>query len=170
MRHHVFVLGLALLGCPKPIDPPLELEAATTDACAGEACAAEVAPGPCTYDDECPKAEICDGGECLSQVSPAPRDLCGVPAIHFGRASARLSPNNQVRLAAALACLLEREVIELGACVDGSEAPELADLRARSVSGLLTSLGVAPERLRVGPCPTSGTSSSPRRVELRSPN
>jgi hypothetical protein len=151
------VLVLGLLGCPKPIDPPQHVEPASTTSTVEP-------PGSCTYDDECPAAEICDGGECLRESEPASADPCGVPAIQFARGSARLSPNNQRRLVDALACLAELPVIELVACVDPGEAPELAQRRATSVIGLLGSLGVPGDHLRVADCPTS----SGRSVQLRS--
>jgi hypothetical protein len=157
------VLVLGLLGCPKPIDPPQFEPASTTSTCEGDACEVEP-PGPCTYDDECPAAEICDGGECLREAELASGDSCDVPAIQFARGSARLSPNNQRRLVDALACLGELPVIELVACVDPGEAPELARRRAASVIGLLGSLGVPGDHLRVADCPTS----SGRSVQVRS--
>jgi hypothetical protein len=168
MRRCSLVLApvmLVMLACPKPIDPPHEVEpASTTSPCEGEACDRESTPGPCTYDDECPRSEICDGGECLLVPASATDDLCGLPAIQFARDSARLSPNNQLRLADALTCMRELGVIEIAACVDPGEDPELAERRATSVIGLLTSLGLPAEHLRVAGCPTS----SGRQVQLRS--
>ncbi|MFV8751236.1 hypothetical protein ACNOYE_11895 [Nannocystaceae bacterium ST9] len=151
MTRWPIALSLALLGCPKPIDPPREVEVASTSA----APVVEVeAPSRCVYDDECPRGEICDGNECLlAPDSDAP--TCGVPAIQFARGSAKLSPNNQLRLAAAIDCLRELATLELAACVEPSEDPELAERRGASVIGLLTSLGVPGERLRVSECPTS---------------
>jgi hypothetical protein len=159
-RTLVIATALTLLGCPKPIDPPQEIEPASTTSTPEP----EPIPGPCTYDDDCPRAEICDGGECLQEPTPTSATAtCGLSAIHFARGSARLSPNNQVRLADALGCLRELTILELTACTDPNEDPELAPRRAASVVGLLTNSGVPADRLRVAACPTS----SGRHVELR---
>lgn len=164
-RRSLVLLALALLACPKPIDPPNDVVfMSTTGNCEGETCEVEPPPGPCTYDDECPRAEICDGGECLLEPAIASEsDPCGVPAIHFARDSARLSPNNQHRIAEALACLRELDGLELVACIAPDEDPELAARRGASVIGLLESLGVPADHLRVADCPTS----SGRLVQLR---
>lgn len=164
LARSLVIVALALLGCPKPIDPPQTIDPASTTSEVDEL---EPTPGPCTYDDDCPRAEICDGGECLHEPEPASATAaCGVPVIHFARGSARLSPNNQIRLTDALACVRELGPIELAACFEHDEDPELAARRAGSVIGLLTSLGVAGDGLRVVACPTS----SGRHVELRRTN
>lgn len=149
-------LALVLAACPKPIEPPHEVEPATTGA---EPSEPEPSPGPCTYDDDCPRGEICDGDACLlAPAEPSESDVCGVPPLEFARDSARLSPNNQARLAGALACLSELPGLALAACHASSEDAALAERRATSVVGLLVGLGLAAERVTVIACPSPGRS------------
>jgi hypothetical protein len=103
-----------------------------------------VVPDSCTYDDECPAGEICDGEACLlAPAQPHADDVCGVAPIEFARDSARLSPNNQSRIAAALACLSDKRVI-LAACrAEPAEPAELARQRADAVLRMLMNLGMS---------------------------
>lgn len=159
-RTIVVLQSLVLLAC-RPVPLPEPIPRATAPVASTPV--SEV-PATCTYDDECPAGEICDGEACLrAPADPSERDACGVPPIEFARDSARLSPNNQARLAAARACL-SASALALVACRDAAagEAPTLASQRAASVGGMLGNLGVAGERVQVTTCADAAT----RSVEL----
>lgn len=154
-RTIVVLQSLVLLAC-RPAPPSEPIPRATAPLVSAPV--PEV-PATCTYDDECPAGEICDGEACLrAPAEPSEREACGVPPIEFARGSARLSPNNQARLAAAGACL-STSALALVACRDeaAGEAPTLAEERAASVGGMLGNLGVAPERVQVTTCATAST-------------
>lgn len=148
---------LVLAACRQPIEPPRAVEPAA-DA-TEDAEPLVVAPESCTYDDECPLGEICDGEACLrAPAEPSAADACGVPPIEFARDSARLSPNNQARLAAARTCLGAAK-LELVACREQGEAPELAERRAASVRGMLEQLDVALDHVATTTCASATTRS-----------
>jgi hypothetical protein len=131
---------LVLLACHRPIEPP-DQPLPTTSTPTPPATLA--VPDSCTFDDECPAGEICDGEACLlAPAQPQADDVCGVPPIEFARDSARLSPNNQARLAAALACLSTTRLLLTGCRADG-ESLELARWRVEAVLRMLMNLGMS---------------------------
>lgn len=114
-------------------------------------------PPPCATDDACPIEQICDGGQCVHAADDAEPSVCGLAAIYFAHDSAKLTPNNQERLASAVPCLLEQlrdgGELQLEAHADdlGGEqySLSLAERRGDSVRQFLASMGVPVERMRV---------------------
>jgi len=130
-------------------------------------------PPPCATDDACPVQQICDGGQCVHEGDDAEPTVCGLAAIYFAHDSAKLTPNNQERLASAMPCLHERlrdggELsIEAHADNLGTEqySADLAERRGASVRQFLVSMGIAAERIRVtgkGALEAVGTDESSR--------
>lgn len=108
----------------------------------------------CATDDACPDAEICDGGQCIP-AHAADASTCGVAVLGFAFDSAKLSPTNQMRLAEAMPCLMEKLAsgrLEIAAHGDalGSEDYQrsLAKRRVASIHTFLLGRGVAEDRMR----------------------
>lgn len=114
-------------------------------------------PLPCATDDTCPSQQICDGGQCVHTPSAEQQGVCGIPTLYFAFDSAKLTPNNQERLASAVPCLLEllasggELLIEAHADTLGGEQYSLvlAERRGGSVREFLASMGIPTERMRV---------------------
>jgi peptidoglycan-associated lipoprotein len=160
-RGMVLVL-FSLLGCKREVlesdvstppvdDPPAE--------CRDDSCA----PPLCATDDECPSQQICDGGQCVHFEREPGEAVCGIATLYFAFESAKLTPNNQERLASAAPCLIEllklggELVLEVQADVSeqvlesyGHDTTSmLADRRGGSVREYLISVGVPGDQLRV---------------------
>jgi outer membrane protein OmpA-like peptidoglycan-associated protein len=114
----------------------------------------EATRSECAIDDECPSKQICDGGQCVQFESEPGHAVCGLASLYFAFDSARLTPNNQERLASAAPCLIELlkpggELL-LETYADVSEQLEmLAEHRGSSVREFLIHVGLPAEQLRV---------------------
>lgn len=161
----VLVVLFGLLGCKREALAPDVVT--PTDAPAQQF--SEATRSECAIDDECPSKHICDGGQCVQVESDEPGEaVCGLATLYFAFDSARLTPNNQQRLASAAPCLIEllkrggELLLETHADVS-EQLAMLADHRGSSVREFLIHVGVPAEQLRVV---DKSSEASDRRVQL----